>query len=129
MHTYPWNGTTDVSLSPSPPIFTPNNCPVPPVYTARAMRECLRGRRVFMAGNSVGRGYAFELQGLLSGKAAPSRQEAKTSCTKPMLETRTAGFVSQELASCTLDPDSSNISISYLSYLYHDSRVGGRGRS
>ena len=85
-----------------PPYFFPNastGCPPAPVLTARAWLSCLARRkgRLFIAGNSLGRGIAFAWQTLLNNMTThPDRGYQKAVCAK----SRPEGAA--EIASCQL---------------------------
>ena len=80
VHTFPWAGTLDLNATPTPPSFTPATCDPAPAYSQAALQRCIANRTVFVLGNSVGRGYAFELRAILEGRAAPTRIEGKKLC-------------------------------------------------
>lgn len=70
--------------------YTPRNCiaaayslPLEPLpRTFPALARCLANRSVYIWGNSVSRGFAFELEAMLDNSARASREEQKARCDK-----------------------------------------------
>jgi hypothetical protein len=71
-----------------PPYFFPTQCALR-AWSPAAAQDCLRGRRIFILGNSIARGFGFEL--LASFFEGPIVQrkdqkgECKPSCTIPLV--------------------------------------------
>ena len=91
--TWPIRGTSTASGAVQSWGFLPSNCgagawagPGSPDLAESSARSvlsaCLANRRVFIWGNSVSRGFAFELPTLLDGAPTASREEQKGLCEK-----------------------------------------------
>jgi hypothetical protein len=81
---YPWPaGSFDAS---TPPFWRPDPVAQPGcdvrAFDGDNVETCLANRTVFVMGNSVGRGYFFELPAMLTHTAAPDRGWQKEECTK-----------------------------------------------
>lgn len=81
---YPWpagsfNATTPPFWRPDP-VAQPN-CDVR-AFDGSNVESCLANRTVFVMGNSVGRGYFFELPAMLTHTSAPDRGWQKEACAK-----------------------------------------------
>ena len=99
--TYPLPG---VFRADSPPYFFPNastGCPPAPVLTPTAWLTCLARRRgrLFIMGNSLGRGIAYMWQSVLNGMTRHADRAAqKAACAKSPSAHNT-----DNIASCVLD--------------------------
>lgn len=91
--TWPIRGVSTVVGSSDSWGFSPSNCgaaawssPGDPgaarSAAMTALTTCLANRRVFVWGNSVSRGFAFELPTLIDGAPTVSREEQKELCEK-----------------------------------------------
>ena len=116
----PYEGVVRAS---DPPFFHASSCRAF-AFSAEQAHACLAGRRVFIIGNSVGRGYAFELRAMLARAAAASREEQKEQCAKAPPEERDG-----HSQSCVFD--AANVSVHYLwrQYLSEEPpwKPGGEG--
>jgi hypothetical protein len=78
-----------------PPYFFPSQCALREWSPAAAQR-CLQGRRIFILGNSIARGFGFELLGSYYGgpivQRADQKGECQPSCTIPLVWYDIASF-------------------------------------
>jgi hypothetical protein len=78
-----------------PPYFFPSQCALREWSPAAAQR-CLKGRRIFILGNSIARGFGFELLGSYYGgpivQRADQKGECQPSCTIPLVWNDIASF-------------------------------------
>lgn len=63
--------------------YTTNSCKLPPFPSKESMTQCLKGRNVYLLGNSIARQYAYHVPLLLgSSSDVPDRESQKKHCAK-----------------------------------------------
>ena len=87
---FPARGVFDPA---TPPYWRPDDCPVLPTFSPAAWRACMArrgGGRLFVAGNSIGRGIAFSAADLLSNHThhPDARLSQRDACAKSKARAR-----------------------------------------
>ena len=91
-----------------PPYFFPTQCALR-AWSPAAAQRCLRGRRIFILGNSIARGFGFELLASFFEGPVVQRKDQKgecqPSCTIPLVWNDIASFASNK--------DEANMSVEF----------------
>ena len=110
---WPWSGTFHKD---SPPYWRPipSQCALPSRPKSELVR-CLAGRTVYVMGNSVGRGFFYELSRVLTDETnIAAREEQKQSCEKTNTLVNGSAAHMLKASSCTAELPSVNVNAAFM---------------